>query len=263
MSKSRSTSLMNRTIECDEAYDGEHEVRMKEDVQILTSSEDKRKRRHKQALRESQKFQREREGKKPFLLTMDDQGVPYGPGRPAWITAINKLAKWLDLSCIDIRKQTYGDICIFKERLSEQFEYTEDVNESYLRGLMGKAVTKKRTEVISFIKSGGSCPSVMDKKVWERLELLASSEQRIRRSEHGRFANSCRRTLGRTGASGEDGVRERLREKFGRSPDPNEVAHEMQRDKGRGKGRSQLSIENPLLLQKAVDYCLQEQNMML
>lgn len=61
--------------------------------------------------------------------------------------------------------------------------------------------------------------------------------------EHGRYANACRRTLGRTGALGEEGVRQRLQELIGRSLEPEEVVEEMQRDKGFGKWRGGLSAD--------------------
>jgi len=50
--------------------------------------------------------------------------------------------------------------------------------------------------------------------------------------DHARYANGCRRTLGRAGASGVHGVRQRLQDLHGRSPDPEEVAEEMQCHKG-------------------------------
>jgi hypothetical protein len=100
---------------------------------------------------------------------------------------------------------------------------------------MGKAVTRRRTDLIAYINKDGIRPPHFDKEIWDRLEMLAGSQQRRKKTEHGRYVNSCRRTLGRTGASGEEGVRERLCELLGRSPDPDKVAEEMQRDKGYGK----------------------------
>lgn len=53
-----------------------------------------------------------------------------------------------------------------------------------------------------------------------------------------RHANSMRRTKGRTGPKGEMGIVEDLREHFGRSPDPDEIEDEMQRDKGYARASS-------------------------
>jgi len=148
---------------------------------------------------------------------------------------VNKLAAWLDPSCTHIKKQTYEDMCVLRDRLNDNFEYSGDLNQDFLRGLLGKAVTRRRTDLISYIMGGGKQPLSFDDKIWKRMEKLAGSIQREESTEHGRYANKCRRTLGRTSASGENGVRLRLNQQYGRSPDPNKVAEEMQRDKGHGK----------------------------
>jgi len=98
-------------------------------------------------------------------------------GKPAWIAEINKLAKGLDPSCTQVRKQTYEDVQTFKERLNKLFEYSRKLDEDHLRGLMGKAVTKKRTKWISYIKNDGKRPLDIDEEVWLRLEKLAYSKQ--------------------------------------------------------------------------------------
>lgn len=234
-STSPRTSLLCTNAHVGGASNNRLQKRRIEDVVTSSASVDRRTRRQKQSARECQRLQRETEGKKPFYLTVDIEGRPYGPGRQAWIADINKLAAGLDPSCTDIRKQAHGDICIFKDRLNEHFEYSADVSEHYLRGFIGKAVTRRRTDLIAFINKNGSRPANFDENIWKRLEMLATSEQREKRTKHGRYANACRRTLGRTGALGEEGIRERLHQLLGRSPDPDEVNQEMQRDKGYGK----------------------------
>ena len=76
---------------------------------------DRRSRCYKQAALEAEKAQRLSEGKKPFYLTVDSQGQPFGPGKAAWMSEINKLAIGLDPSCTHIRKQSYENVCIFKK----------------------------------------------------------------------------------------------------------------------------------------------------
>ena len=260
-STSPSTSLLCTNPHVGGAYNNRLQNRRIEDVVTSSASVDRRTRRHKQSARECQRLHRETEGKKPFYLTVDIEGRPYGLGRPAWIANINKLAAGLDPSCTDIRKQAHGDICIFKDRLNEHFEYSADVSEHYLRGLIGKAVTRRRTDLIAFISKNGSRPANFDEDIWKRLEMLVTSEQREKRTEHGRYANACRRTLGRTGALGEEGIRERLRQLLGRSPDPDEVNQEMQRDKGYGKLNVKTSGEWEKRNHKHSDVVLNEDGM--
>ena len=102
---------------------------------------------------------------------------------------------------------------------------------------MGRAVKKRRSELISLIKRDGPQPEYIDEQVWRQLEKLVMNKQREEKSEQGRYANTCHRTLGRTGCRGVDGVREKLCTLLGRSPDPSEVEDEMQRDKGYGGQR--------------------------
>jgi len=120
------------------------------------------------------------------------------------------------------------------------------MNEDYMRGLLDRAVTKWRSKLISFIKKGGKCPEYFDKPIWDRLVMLADSKQREKRTKHGRYANSCHRTFGRTSPSGGEGVFERLRDVYGRSLDPEEVHQEMERDKGFGRMGNTLSEKEKL-----------------
>jgi hypothetical protein len=197
-------------------------------------AEDRRRRRQRQGAQEQETAQRHREAKKPFYLTLDGEGKPYRQGRPAWIMEIGKLASGLDPSCTDIRSQTYESVTLFKTRLSESFDYSGTLNDGYLRSLMGRAVTSKRAELIKKIKNGEPQPLHIDHQVWYRLIKLAASRQCKEKSEQGRYANAMRRTYGRTGSGGVHGVRERLRERFNRSPDPDEMEAELNRGKGFG-----------------------------
>lgn len=159
---------------------------------------DRRTRRHKQAAREEEVAQQQRDGKKPFYLTLHADGKPYGAGKLAWVAEIGKLATGLDPSCTHIARQTYEAVTTLKARLNESFDYSGTMNDDYLRSMMGKAVTKKRTELISLIKKRGTQPLHIDHEVWERLVKLANNKQREDKSEQGRYANACRRTYGRT-----------------------------------------------------------------
>jgi len=94
------------------------------------------------------------------------------------------------------------------------------LNQDFLRGLLGKAVTRKRIDPITYIRRGGKQSLSFDEGIWKRLEKLADSKQREERMEHERYANACHRTVGRTSMSGVEGVRQRLEQFYGRSPDP-------------------------------------------
>lgn len=209
-----------------------------ENMATVSPAFERRQRRHKQAAREADTARRERDGKKPFYITLDQDGVPYGSGRPMWMAEIQKLAVGLDPSCTHIKKQTYEDVSLFKERLNQNYEYSGELNEDYLRGLMGKAVTRKRRDLILFIRDGGSQPNHIDSGVWERLLKLEKSKQWEEKSQQGRHANACRKTINRTGNRGVNGVRENLRETLGRSPDPDEVYTEAHRPKGSKKKKA-------------------------
>ena len=60
---------------------------------------------HKQAARKADTARRERDGKKPFYITLDQDDVFYGSGRPMWMAQIQKLAVGLDPSCTHIKKK--------------------------------------------------------------------------------------------------------------------------------------------------------------
>ena len=203
---------------------------------------DRRTRRHRQAAEEKEISQRKRDGQKPFYLTLDAEGKPYGVGKPAWVAEIGKLAIGLDASCTNIRSQTYEAVTNFKARLNDNFEYSGTLNDDYLRSMMGKAVTKKRGELIALINKGGTQPLHIDHEVWERLVKLAASRQRQEKSEQGRYANACHISFGRIGSRGINGVRERLREQLNRSPDPDEMEFELSRDKGYGRYKTKRGL---------------------
>ena len=64
-----------------------------------------------------------------------------------------------------------------------------ELNEEHLRGLMGRAVGRRRGEHIKMIKRGDSQPKHIDSEVWARLVNYESSEQWKEKSEQGKLAN--------------------------------------------------------------------------
>ena len=226
-----------------------------------SAASDRRRRRHEQVVLEADMAKWQRNGSKPFYLSLDREGRPYGPGKPSWIAQINKLAAGLDPSCTHIKKQTFQDVQTFKDRLDDVFDYSGTLNEDYLRALMEKAVTKRRSELISMIKNNVDQPKHVDREVWIRLEKFAASKQREAKSEQGCHANACRIQLGRTGSKGVDGVWEKLRSLLGRLPDPSEVEEEMHRDKGYGGQKRKRRICSFKAEETGKDACLSEEDM--
>lgn len=60
---------------------------------------------------------------------------------------------------------------------------------------MGRAVTRKRRELISLIKDGGRQSIHIDSQVWERLKKLSTSAQWEQKSQQGKHANASRKTV--------------------------------------------------------------------
>jgi len=89
------------------------EIMKKENVSVPSPALDRRTRCFKQKAMEAEMVVQEREGKKTFYLTLNNQGYPYRPRRRAWVVEVNKLSIALDPSCTHIRKQTYENMCLF------------------------------------------------------------------------------------------------------------------------------------------------------
>ena len=106
----------------------EDDIQTKTDLAVSSLSTDRKTRRYRLSVRKGERFERIQGGKKLFYLTLDVDGIPYGPGKPTWIAEVNKLAAGLDPSCTHIRKQTHEDMCILKDRLDDHFEYSGEFN---------------------------------------------------------------------------------------------------------------------------------------
>ena len=163
-----------------ERQDRSMQIVKKEELTQKSPAVDRRIRRQKQAMRESKILEWQGNGKKAFYLTLDNEGISYGLGKKAWISEINKLAARLDPSCLHIRKQSYEDMCIVKDHLNHNFEYSGVLNEDHIRGLLGKAITRRRTELISLINNEGEKPKHLqniDDEIWDRLKKIANNRQ--------------------------------------------------------------------------------------
>lgn len=62
----------------------------------------------------------------------------------------------LDPTCTYLKRQTYAAVTILKDRLNESFDYSSNLNNDYLRAVIGRAVSKRRSKLMKVIKEGGS-----------------------------------------------------------------------------------------------------------
>lgn len=199
---------------------------------IKPESTKRQERREREAKREEAAEARGNRGKKPHYINVSSEGKPYGLGITVWNDSLAKLVRGLDPSYIDVRQQPFHLMDILMTRLSEDFDYSEPLNPAWLRQRIGNALSSYRHELIRMIQLQQERPPWINETIWTKLVKLEGSEKFRQKSEQMKFANSCRRTKGRTGPLGEVGITERLRIQLGRSPDPEEVIHEMHRDKG-------------------------------
>ena len=175
---------------------------------------------------------RERDDGRRHYINVNEDGRPYGLGVTSWNDALTKVVRGLDPSYIDIRHQPYHLMETLTARLTEDFEYSAEINRTWLRKRIGGALSSYRHELIKMIKAKEDRPPWVKESVWTKLAELEGSDKFKRKSEQMRYANSCRRTKGRTGPLGEVGITERMRERLGRYPEPEEIQQEMLRDKG-------------------------------
>lgn len=103
-----------------------------------------------------------------------------------------------------------------------------------MKEVIARGVTLRRAALWRKIRSGEPKPLTVSDRSWRTLGRQLNSPATIEKAESCRKANASRMNFGRTGPSGEVGVRQRLRRALRRSPDPEEIEQEMARDKGYG-----------------------------
>lgn len=192
-------------------------------------------------------------GQRPHFVDVNEEGKPYGLGISVWNDALCKVVRGLDPFYIDIRQQPFHLMETLMQRLNDDFEYSNDVNPKWLRMRIGNALSSYRHELMKLIQSKQESPKWVDNAVWNRLVKIAGSDKFHAKSEQMRYANSCRKTKGRTGPLGEARVAEKLRQVLGRSPAPEEVHEEMNCDNGYSERvkRRQLSSDTDIVTEVA------------
>lgn len=95
----------------------------------LSESALRRDRKRRQVSSEAEVEKREKMGRKPHFLTVDDRGRPYGLGAKSWRAELNKLCCALDPSVMDVRNQPHKPMMTLKKRLACKFEYSADIDD--------------------------------------------------------------------------------------------------------------------------------------
>lgn len=211
-----------------------HRSRIQDSFTLNRESALRKERREREAEREEDAQHRESCGKKPYLIHVNTEGKPYGLGTRTWNDVLAKVVRGLDPSYIDIRQQPCHLMDTMLKRLDEEFDYSDTINASWLRARIGNALSLYRHELMKIIQARESRPPWVSESIWEKLVKMESSVKFKQKSEAMKYAQSCRRSYGRTGPIGEAGIIERLTKKLRRSPAPDEVYEEMHRDKGYG-----------------------------
>lgn len=165
---------------------------------------------------------------KCYYVHVNVEGRPYGLEVGVWNKTLGKLVRGLDPSYIDIRHEPFYLMDTLIARLNKDFEYSGDVNFSWLRGRIRSTLSSYRHELIKFIESRGDRPQWVSEEIWCRLVTMAGSEKFKTKSEQMRHANACKKSKGRTRPMGVAGVTEKLRQRLGRTPDPEAIQEELQ-----------------------------------
>jgi hypothetical protein len=209
-----------------------------EDVEGATKAENRKERRHAKKAREREGDRRRREGKpRNYLLVDQYTGKPYGAGVSDWCKEVILLSKKLDPAIGQINKQPQDAVKEITEWIEQTWEYSTPIRFEVVKDVVARGVSLRRAELWKKIRNKEPKPEDVTDRAWRSLKKELQNPATIQKSMMCSKANASRVNFGRTGPSGEVGVRERLRRQLRRSPDPEEIQQEMARDKGYG-GRS-------------------------
>jgi len=168
---------------------------------------------------------------------------PYGPGLGEWKKELMLLSRDLDPSVANINRHPPGAVARIAEWIQHTWEYSEPIRFECVKEVVARGVALRRSDLWKKIRNNEPKPDGMSDRVWRTLEKQLHSLATMTKIENCSRANASRMNFGRTGPSGEVGVRQRLRKWLRRSPNPEEISFEMARDKGYG-GRSRINKEN-------------------
>jgi len=166
------------------------------------------------------------------LLVDQFTGKPYGAGVGDWWKEVKLLSKKLDPSIGQINKQPLDAVKEIAEWITQTWEYSNPMRFEVVKDVVAHGVSLRRAELWKKIRYAEPKPKDVTDKAWKSLKKELHNPATQRKSLMCSKANACRVNFGRTGPSGEVGIRERLRRQFRRSPHPEEIQLEMSRDKG-------------------------------
>jgi hypothetical protein len=159
---------------------------------------------------------------------------PYGVGVNEWRKEVMLLSRKLDPAIGLISKQPHDALVEIADWIQESWEYSNPVKFEVVKEVIARGVSLRRAELWRKIRNSDPKPADVSDRTWRSLKRELQNPATIRKSQSCSKANASRMNFGRTGPSGEVGVRERLRKRLRRSPEPEEIRFEMARDKGYG-----------------------------
>jgi len=207
-------------------------------VHCETEAQKRKERRAVKWAREREGERRRREGlPRNYLLVDEYTRKPYGIGVNDWRKEVMLLSRKLDPSIGLINRQPHDAIEEIADWIQHTWEYSFPIKFEVVKEVIARGVCLRRAELWKKIRNNEPKPEDVSDRTWRSLKRELENPATIRKLQNCSKANASRMNFGRTGPSGEVGVRERLRKWLRRSPDPEEIRFEMARDKGYG-GRS-------------------------
>ena len=209
-----------------------------EDVYYESEAQKRKERRRAKVAREREGDRRRQEGlPRNYLLVDEYTKKPYGVGVNDWRKEVMLLSRKLDPAIGLINRQPQDAVKEIAEWIQHTWEYSIPIKFEVVKEVIARGVSLRRVELWKKIRNNERKPEDVSDRTWRSLKRELENPATIRKSMNCSKANASRVNFGRTGPSGQVGVRERLRKRLRRSPDPEEIRIEMARDKGYG-GRS-------------------------
>ena len=146
-----------------------------------------------------------------------------------------------------INRQPHDDVQEIADWIQHTWEYSIPIKFEVVKEVIARGVSLRRAELWKKIRNNEPKPEDVSDRTWRSLKRELENPATIRKLHNCSKANASRMNFGRTGPSGEVGVRERLRKRLRRSPYPEEIRFEMARDKGYGRRSKRMQNEDNVM----------------